>query len=144
MWLIRGVTSYPFGLVEFSLKCLGFSSFGFNVTSKVVEDEQKKRYDQGIFEFGVASPMFVPLTMAAMINLVSFLLGFVEISRGRRRMEEWFIEMFITGFVMLNCCPIYEAMVLRKDKGRMPTKTTIMSAVFVYALYPVAYLTLKI
>ena len=141
MWLIRGVTSYLFGSVEFSLKCLGFPTLGFNVTSKVVDDEQGKRYEQGVFEFGVASTMFVPLTMAAMINLVSFFHGVIEISRGRRRMEEWFIGMFIAGFVTVNCWPIYEAVALRKDKGRIPTKTTIISAVLVFALYSAASFT---
>ena len=53
-------------------------------------------------------------------------------------------EMFIAGFVVVNCWPIYEAMVMRKDKGRIPTKTTIISAVLVYALYTVASFTLKI
>ena len=115
MWLIRGVTSYLFGSVEFSLKCLGFQTLGFNVTSKVVDDEQGKRYEQGVFEFGVASTMFVPLTMTAMINLVSFFCGVMEISRGRRRMGEWFIGMFIACFVTVNCWPIYEAVALRKD-----------------------------
>ena len=59
-------------------------------------------------------------------------------------MEEWFIEMFIAGFVVVNCLPIYEAMVMRKDKGRISTKTTIISAVLVYALYTAASFTLKI
>lgn len=144
MWLIRGVTSYLFGLVEFSLKCLGFSTSGFNLTSKVVDDEQGKRYEQGTFEFGIASPMFVLLTMAATVNLFSFLKGIIEISRGRRRMEDWFIEMFIAGFVTVNCWPIYEAMFLRTDKGRIPTKTTIVSTVLVFGLYIVASFTLKV
>ena len=91
------------------------------------------------------APMFVPLTMAALVNLlISFLRGIIKISRGRRSMEEWFIEMFIAGFVVVNCLPIYEAMVMRKDKGRIPTKTTIISAVLVYALYTAASFTLKI
>ncbi len=39
--------------MEFFLKSLGISTQGFNVTSKVLDDEQSKRYKQGIFEFGV-------------------------------------------------------------------------------------------
>ena len=64
-----------FGLVEFSFKCLGFSTLGFNQTSKVVHDKQGKRYEQGTFEFDVAlcahvcatnngglgQPVFIPL-----------------------------------------------------------------------------------
>ncbi|KAJ6703425.1 CELLULOSE SYNTHASE-LIKE PROTEIN G3 [Salix viminalis] len=46
-WIIRGLSSYVFGSAEFFLKFLGISAFGFNVTSKVVDDEQSRRYEQG-------------------------------------------------------------------------------------------------
>ncbi|XP_010661855.1 cellulose synthase-like protein G2 [Vitis vinifera] len=79
MWTIRGLSSLIFGLVEYLLKFIGISTFGFNVTSKVIEEEQRKRYNQGIFEFGVPSPLFLPMTTVAVINLVSFLWGIVQL-----------------------------------------------------------------
>ena len=79
MWTIRGLSSLIFGLVEYLLKFIGISTFGFNVTSKVIEEEQRKRFNQGIFEFGVPSPLFLPMTTVAVINLVSFLWGIVQL-----------------------------------------------------------------
>ena len=76
--MMRLIWGYTFGLVEFLLKSVGISSFGFNVTSKVVEQEQSKRYQQGMFEFGVASPIFLPITTVAIINLVAFLSGIAQ------------------------------------------------------------------
>ena len=73
--MIRGLTGFSFGSVEYLLKSLGISPYGFNVTSKVVDEEQSKRYNQGEFEFGVPSPLFLPLATAAMLNLVSFPIG---------------------------------------------------------------------
>ncbi|XP_035541566.1 cellulose synthase-like protein G3 isoform X2 [Juglans regia] len=143
MWMIRGPSCYLFGLVEYLLKSIGISAQGFNVTSKVLDDEQSKRYEQGIFEFGVSSPMFVPLTAAAIINLVSFLGGLVRVCTGSSRWEGAFVQMFIAGFVTLNCWPIYEAMVLRSDKGRMPTKTTLISTFLASALYIASFLALR-
>ncbi|GFS38091.1 cellulose synthase like G3 [Actinidia rufa] len=143
MWLIRGVTSYLFGLIEFVSKCLGIATHGFNVTSKVVDDEQGKRYDQGTFEFGVHSPMFVSLAAASIINLIAFIRGIIGVFRGWN-LEGLFVQMFISGFVVLNCWPVYEAMVLRSDKGRMPTKTTMVSIFVAWALYAVASLMLKL
>jgi len=45
-----------------------------------------------------------------------------------------FLQMFIAGFAVLNSLPIYEAMVLRSDKGRMPSKTTIISTLLALLL----------
>lgn len=73
--MIRGLTGFSFGSVEYLLKSLGISPYGFNVTSKVVDEEQSKRYNQGEFEFGVPSPLFLPLATAAVLNLVSFPIG---------------------------------------------------------------------
>ncbi|XP_057510308.1 cellulose synthase-like protein G3 [Actinidia eriantha] len=143
MWLIRGVTSYLFGLIEFVSKGLGIATHGFNVTSKVVDDEQGKRYDLGTFEFGVHSPMFVSLAATSIINLIAFIRGIIGVFRGWN-LEGLFVQMFISGFVVLNCWPVYEAMVLRSDKGRMPTKTTMVSIFVAWALYAVASLVLKL
>ncbi|XAR70153.1 Cellulose synthase (UDP-forming) [Bertholletia excelsa] len=134
MWMVRGITCNLFGSVEYVSKCLGMSTQGFNVTSKVVNDEQSKTYEKGVFEFGVESLMFVPLAATSMINLAAFIRGLVLVFSGGD-MEGLFVQVFISGFVVLNCWPIYEAMALRRDKGRMPTKITLISAVLALALY---------
>ncbi|KAI8546191.1 hypothetical protein RHMOL_Rhmol07G0098100 [Rhododendron molle] len=137
MWMLRGVTSYLFGLIEFLTKCLGIATHGFILTSKVLDGEQSKRYDQGTFEFGVESPMFVPLSTAAIVNLIAFFRGLVGVFRGGD-FDGLFVQIFVAGFVVVNCWPIYEAMVLRTDKGRMPTKTTLISTFLAWALYTAA------
>ncbi|KAF5734984.1 hypothetical protein HS088_TW15G00483 [Tripterygium wilfordii] len=124
IWIIRGLSSYMFGLIEFLSRHIVSSTINFNVTSKVVDDEQSKRYDQGIFEFGVASPIFVPIVMAAMINFAAFAHGLVQVLRWRD-MEGLVMQMFLSGFLMLNCWPIYEAMVLRSDKGKIHSKLRV-------------------
>ncbi|OMO79812.1 Cellulose synthase [Corchorus capsularis] len=134
MWMIRKVSSFSFGTVEYLLKSIGLSAPGFNVTSKVVDDEQNKRYGQGIFEFGVPSPLFVPLTMAAIINLFS--LAWVTISAFSGNYDEGlFLQMLLAGCIVLNYLPIYEAIALRSDKGKMPTKITIIATFLAGALY---------
>ncbi|KAG5539500.1 hypothetical protein RHGRI_019895 [Rhododendron griersonianum] len=137
MWMLRGVTSYLFRSIEFLTKCLGIAAHGFNLTSKVLDGEQSKRYDQGTFEFGVESPMFLPLSTAAIVNLIAFFGGLVGVFRGGD-IDGLFVQIFLAGFVVVNCWPIYEAMVLRTDKGRMPTKTTLISTFLAWALYTAA------
>jgi len=137
MWTIRVLSSYLFAFLEYFLKCLGISTYGFSLTNKVVDDEQSKRYDQGVFDFGVPSPMFVPITVAAIINLVSFFMGLMQVLKGSNS-EELFLQMSMAGFVVVNCMPIYEAVVLRRDKGRMPVKITTISTCLVLTLYVLA------
>ncbi|XXG90039.1 hypothetical protein AAC387_Pa12g1901 [Persea americana] len=120
-----------------------FIATGFNVTSKVIDDEQDKHYKQGIFEFGFPSPLFVPLVMVATINLIAFVVGLAG-ALMHWNIEDMFVQLFISGFVVVNSWPIYEAMVLRKDKGSMPSETTIKSAFLAGLLYLLAYFTFRI
>lgn len=133
MWIIRGLSSFPFALLEYVLKSIGMSSFGYNVTSKVVDNEENKRYEQGIFEFGVPSPMFLPLAMAAIINLLSFSSGVIRVLKNGR-LDDVFAQIFISGYLVVNCWPVYEAMVLRSDKGKMPVKITILATILSWIL----------
>ncbi|KAL7159880.1 hypothetical protein ABFS83_01G056700 [Erythranthe nasuta] len=140
LWLIRGLSSFLFGSTEYTSKRLGMATHGFNITSKVMDNEQSKRYNQGMFEFGVASPMFVPLAMAAILNLAAFLVGFVLVLKKEGGFDRFFMQIFIAGFGVLNSLPFYEAMVLRSDKGKMPMKTTITSTLLVGILYGICLL----
>ncbi|XP_071740837.1 cellulose synthase-like protein G3 [Rutidosis leptorrhynchoides] len=133
MWFIRGLSSYLFGFIEFSIKHLGIASKGFHVTSKVVDSEQSKRYDNGVFEFGVSSPMFVPLATVAIVNSVAFSSGILQILMGRN-MDGLFGQMFLACFGVINSWPIYEAMIWRSDKGRIPRVISVISTLFAFTL----------
>ncbi|KAE8717158.1 putative Cellulose synthase like G3 [Hibiscus syriacus] len=123
MWMIRNLSSFAFATAECLLKSTGLSSYGFIVTSKVVDDEQYKRYYRGMWEIGVPSTLLVPPTTAAIINLLSFIWGAVLIFSGGRDVgESLVLQMVLAGCIVLNCLPIYEAIALRSDHGKMPTK----------------------
>ena len=133
MWLIRGLSSYFFGFVEFSIKRLGIASKGFHVTSKVVDGELSKRYDKGVFEFGVPSPMFVPLATVAIVNAVAVAFGIVEFLKGEN-VDGLIGQMGLACFGVVNSWPIYEAMVWRSDKGKMPRVITVISTFIALSL----------
>ncbi|PWA49409.1 cellulose synthase, nucleotide-diphospho-sugar transferase [Artemisia annua] len=132
MWLIRGLSSYLFGSIEFSIKRLGIASKGFHVTSKVVDTDLSKRYDNGVFEFGVPSPMFVPLATVAIVNFVAFAFGILKYLNGEN-MNGLYGQMGLACFGVLNSWPIYEAMVWRNDKGRMPRVISVISTLLALA-----------
>lgn len=136
MWMIRGLSSFLFALIQFSLSQFGVSGFGFNVTSKVVDHDQHKRHEQGIFDFGVDSPLFVLPVAYAVLNLVCFAYGLIGVLQ-QGIPDQMFAQLFITGLVVVNGIPIYEAMVLRKDKGRLTKETTIKSLFVAFALFSI-------
>ncbi|XVF51284.1 hypothetical protein PTKIN_Ptkin04bG0172500 [Pterospermum kingtungense] len=140
MWMIRGLSCHLFGLIEFLLKCIGIPTLGFNVTNKVVDVEQRKRYDQGLFEFGVPSPMFVTLTMVAITNLFSFIYGLIHFLSGSNKEGEglFSMEFFLSALIVMNSLPIYQAMALRNDTGKMPIRTTITATFLASAVYAAA------
>lgn len=133
MWLMWGLSSYPFALLEWSLKSFGLSTFGFNVTSKVVDEEQNRLYEQGVFEFGVESVLFFPISVASVVNLFSLMKGVMDVAINGR-LDEFFVQIFICGFVVVNSWPVYEGMVLRKDRGKMPLTITLASIVTAVAI----------
>lgn len=135
MWLIRGITSYPFGATQFALKQIGIPAPGFNVTSKIMPDEVSKRYKDGIFEFGIVSPFFVSLGTVAIVNMFSLIIGMANAVRKERSFDEMFVQLFLSAFVVVNSWPIYEAMFLRKDGGRIPRRVTGISILLAGILY---------
>ncbi|KAG6577129.1 Cellulose synthase-like protein G3, partial [Cucurbita argyrosperma subsp. sororia] len=130
MWSVRALSCLLFGTMEFVLKSVGFSNFGFNVTSKVMDPEQSKRYEEELFEFGVFSPMFVPIVTVAIVNLAGGVIGIWRScggGGGGGGWEEMLPQILVVGFAVANCWPVYEAMALRNDGGKVPSKITFLS-----------------
>lgn len=135
-----GLTSYLFGTIQFVLKKVGISSQGFNVTNKVVEDEQRERYRKGVFDFGAQSPFFVSLGTVAIVNLSSFVVGLMRAASLPGSFDELFAQLFLSACVVANCWPIYAAMFLRSDGGKMPRMITVFSLIAACFLHGIGYL----
>ncbi|CAN1779070.1 Cellulose synthase-like protein G3 [Linum perenne] len=142
IWLLRGLTCHLLGSLEYFLNFLGIA-VGFNVTSKVVDEEQSKRYDQGMFEFDVHSPTFVLPTVASLVSLVAFIHGLATLVLRGGVVDAPIVQLLISGFGFVNFLPFYEAMCLRSDKGRMHNRTISISVALALACYTVAPFVLK-
>lgn len=137
MGLTRALSSDVFGTLEYISNYLGIRTRDFGVTSKVNGDGQIKRYNEGKIEYGLASPLFVPFSSAAILNLVAFIYGVLRIV-SLSKIDEFLGQVLVASFGVLICLPIYEAMFLRTDEGRMPTKITIAS-IFLSSIAFVAF-----
>ncbi|CAH9147135.1 unnamed protein product [Cuscuta epithymum] len=138
MWLMRALSSYLFVGAEFIInKQVRIPALqGFNLTSKVVDKDQGKRYEQGLFEFGMSSPLFVPLATAAIINAVAFIKAATRVIISKGECWDMFmIQMFLASYGVLNAWPIFQGMMLRSDNGRMPTMITITSSCIATIIY---------
>lgn len=141
MWMIRGFTSFFFGSIEFTLKTLNLSTHGFNLTSKANgDDEQGKRYEKEIFDFGPPSSMFLPLTAAAIVNLFAVVWGTYGFFIWGERLV---LELMLASFAAVNCLPVYEAMMLRNDAGKLPKRASLSAGILTFALIVSGYFFLK-
>ncbi|KAJ8642046.1 hypothetical protein MRB53_018740 [Persea americana] len=118
MWMIRGVSSFLISILDTILKYLGISESGFEITSKVIDEEAVDRYKDEVMEFAVASPMFVPPTTLSLLNLYCFLRSTVlMIVQGEPSvLDHMALQLILSGFISLISLPLYEASFLRRDK----------------------------
>ncbi|CAH2078115.1 unnamed protein product [Thlaspi arvense] len=141
MWVMRGLSSFFFGTIQFTLKTLNLSTPGFNVTSKANDDEeQRKRYEQEIFDFGSSSSMFLPVTVVAVVNLFAFVWGLYGLYAWG---DGFVLELMLASFAVVNCLPIYEAMVLRKDDGKLPKGVCFLAVILTLVLIVFGYFLFK-
>jgi len=140
MWLVKRITSYLFGVIDNIRKLLGLSKMTFAVSSKVSDEDEAKRYEQEIMEFGSADPEYVIIMTIALLNLVCLLGGLRQVMTGgwNTHLDALSPQLILCGMVVITSIPFYEAMFLRKDKGRIPFTVTLASIGFVMLAFLVA------
>ncbi|KAJ9568011.1 hypothetical protein OSB04_003977 [Centaurea solstitialis] len=140
IWLYKRTSSYLFALLD---TILG-SDLSFVISSKVTDHERRERYEKEIMEFGGSSPLLTMVATLSMVNLVCFL-GFVTklvVSMGTETLRAYYETMIVhmvlcVAFVVLNV-PLYLALFVRTDKGKIPSFVTVRSvslSVFICTLF---------
>jgi hypothetical protein len=135
MWMVKRITSYLYGVTDTIRKVLGVSQMGFVVSPKVSDEDESKRYEQEIMEFGTSSSEYVIIATIALLNLVCLVGGLYQIilasGESNMALNVFFLQAILCGVLVIINVPIYEAMFLRKDKGRIPFSVTLASIGFV-------------
>ncbi|GAB4845931.1 glycosyltransferase 2 [Ancistrocladus abbreviatus] len=133
MWLYKRTSSYTFAFINTFLTILGLSDKKFVVTTKAIDEEVSKRYEKEMMEFGVSSPMFTLLATLALLNLFCFVAVINKMILGGVKiviMEAMGLQILLCGVLVLINLPLYEALFMRKDRGKMPIDVTIKSIAF--------------
>ncbi|KAL9233680.1 hypothetical protein vseg_008644 [Gypsophila vaccaria] len=143
MWLYKRTSSYFLAFIDTILKSLGFSDLKFVITNKgAVDDEVLQRYQRGIMEFGVASPMVTILSTLASINLFALVVCAVNMIMTENKavfIKSMSLQILLCGVLVLINFPLFEALYIRNDKGKIPRSVTL-KATFLAFLVCVVFL----
>ncbi|KAI3492898.1 hypothetical protein L1887_42393 [Cichorium endivia] len=139
IWLYKRTSSYLFALLD---TILG-SDLSFVISSKVADTDVHERYEKEMMEFGVSSPLATTVATLSMVNLVCFLgFGIKSLLMDTRTRKAYYQTMAIhivlcISLVLLNV-PLYLALFVRKDKGKIPHGVAIKSvslALFICTIF---------
>uniref|UniRef100_R7W8G9 Cellulose synthase-like protein E1 n=1 Tax=Aegilops tauschii TaxID=37682 RepID=R7W8G9_AEGTA len=127
-----------FGVLKNLRKLLGLSKMNFVVSPKVSDEDESKRHEQEIMEFGSSDPEYVIIATISLLNLVCLLGGLSKVMKGgwNVHLDALFPQLILCGMVVFTSIPFYEAMFLRKDKCRIPFPVTLASIGFVMLALP--------
>lgn len=128
--MVKGITCHLYGSMYAIMEKLGAKEASFLPTNKVVDDDQVKLYERGIYNFQTSSMFLVPLCSLIILNLLGFLMGVIKIVFERDYIYDISIQTFISFYIISMGYPVLEAMLLRKDKGRITTSVSCYSFVF--------------
>ncbi|KAL4310006.1 hypothetical protein GQ457_01G007200 [Hibiscus cannabinus] len=127
IWLLRRTTSYFFAFVDCIVRQLGLSQTTFTLTAKVVTDDVSKRYHREIMDFGSTSIMFTVISTLTMVNLLSLVGIALKMFLWGSDVGKLMSQVVLCGLMVSVNAPVYEAMFLRKDKGRIPASVMFKS-----------------
>ncbi|KOM46407.1 hypothetical protein LR48_Vigan07g011100 [Vigna angularis] len=134
IWLYLKTSAFFFAFVDGILGFFGYSNSSFVVTAKTIEDDAAQRYEKEIMEFGSSSPYFTVLATLALLNLfclLSTLKDFV-LAKSAFAGEKMALQVLLCGVLVVINSPIYQAIFLRKDKGRIPTSLSVKSTALAF------------
>lgn len=136
MWLLRRISSYLLAAIDTICIMLGISEFGFTLTVKVSDVQALERYKKGLMEFGSFTMMFVIIATVALLNLICMVFGAARalLYGGITGVGPLFLQAVLCVLIVAINFPVYEALFLRRDDGRLPSSVSLVSLCIVLPL----------
>lgn len=118
VWMMKSGTCYLFAVLDAIMDKFGLHDANFTLTNKVVDDEQAKRHELGMYDFQASPLLLAPLCSVYVINLVSFMIGVVRVFLHQHG-DGFIAQLVLSLFGIVVNCHLLEGMVMRKDSGRI-------------------------
>lgn len=131
IWMIKSLIPHLNGSVDVLLKRIGMREANFLTTNKVEDDvERDDLYQKGMFDIRTSTMFLAPMVALIILNMVSFLVGIGRAVFVVGDLNKMFVQLFMSIYILVVNYPIIEGMIIRKDKGRVPSSVIALSAVF--------------
>ncbi|KAG8370357.1 hypothetical protein BUALT_Bualt14G0108500 [Buddleja alternifolia] len=132
VFVMKCAACYFYANLNAVLDRLGLLQANFSLTNKVVDDEQVRRYEQGIYDFQVSPMLLAPLCSLYILNLATLTLGIPKLlNKG----DELFVQAAISLVGLILNYHLLEGMVLRTDKGRISPSLLLLSVGIAAAIW---------
>lgn len=128
--MIKSVTCHMYGSINAIMEKIGLTEASFLPTNKADDDDQTKLNEMGTFNFQVPAMFLVPIVGSVTLNMFA-LAGGVARALVVGDWEEMLVQILLSGFILAVGYPVIDGMFLRKDKGRVPPRVTVSSAICV-------------
>ncbi|KAK6138743.1 hypothetical protein DH2020_027519 [Rehmannia glutinosa] len=126
VWMMKSGACYLYAVLNAILDQFGLNEANFSLTSKVVDDEETKRHQEGIYDFQSSPQLLAPLCSVYLLNLVAFIIGTARIFQSDKG-KEVFAQAVLALFGITVNYHLFQGMVLRTDKGRISTSITMIA-----------------
>ncbi|KAK1430408.1 hypothetical protein QVD17_13117 [Tagetes erecta] len=130
VWMVKGITSHLYGSIHAIMEKIGVKEGNFLPTNKVINEDETKLYQMGIYNFQTSSIFLVPLCSLVTLNLLTFAVAIIQITFHKVHFNDVFMQTFLSFYIVLMGYPVLEGMMLRKDKGRIAPNVSCYSVIF--------------
>uniref|UniRef100_A0A7N2R8K6 Cellulose synthase-like protein E1 n=1 Tax=Quercus lobata TaxID=97700 RepID=A0A7N2R8K6_QUELO len=133
IWLIRRTTSYFFGFIDTISRQLGLSETTFAITTKVVIEDVLKRYEEEVIEFGSSTIMVTIIAVLALLHIFCLIGGIKKIFLDLEfiKLDQLILHVILSLLLVMINIPVYQALFIRNDEGRIPSSVLLKSVVLV-------------
>ncbi|KAK6138741.1 hypothetical protein DH2020_027517 [Rehmannia glutinosa] len=139
VWMMKSGACYFFAILNAILDRLGLLQANFSLTNKVVDDEQVRRHQLGIYDFQASPLILTPLCSLYVLNLAAFAIGIPKIFQ---KGDELLAQALLSFFGIIINYHLLDGMVLRSDSGRISLFVTMVSVALSATVLSCGYLLL--
>ncbi|KAJ8441745.1 hypothetical protein Cgig2_009174 [Carnegiea gigantea] len=138
VWMIKGASCAMVGALDCVMAKLGLKEASFIPTNKAGSEDKTKYYQMGKYDFRTSNMFLVPIVSMVSVNLACLVGGIIRVIIAHN-WETSLAHAGLSFYAVVMSFPVIEGMFLRKDDGRVPLSTTIISSAIALVFLSIGY-----